>query len=449
MRNPFSGLFRARDKPGRRQTPQDAVSAAPAFSFGSSMSGKPVTPSSAIQVSAVYACVRVIAETVASLPLHVYESTDAGSRKANEHPLYRLLHDEPNTEMTSFVWREAMLTHLLLWGNSYCQIIRSGRSRILGLYPLLPDRMAVDRDGKGKLTYTYTTREGRMAALAPEDVLHIPGLGFDGVMGYSPIALEKAAIGLGIAAEEYGSKFFQNGARPSGILTHPNTVKDPASLRASWNAAYGGSGNASRVAVLEEGMTFVPLSLPNNEAQFLETRKFQVTEICRIFRVPPHMICDLERATFSNIESQNISFAVHTIRPWLVRIEQAINKTLIPENEKGRYYAQFNIDGLMRGDYKSRMEGYAIARQNGWMSANDIRALENLNPISEEEGGNAYLVNGNMIPISLAGLSVLLGLATQSEAEPAEEEPATTEETTVAEEEGDENGETTDARQPV
>ena len=445
MRNPFSHLFRARDKPGRRQTPQDAVSAAPTFSFGSSMSGKSVTPSSAIQVSAVYACVRVIAETIASLPLHIYEATDAGSRKANELPLYRLLHDEPNTEMTSFIWREFMLSHLLLYGNSYCQILRSRRSRIVGLYPLLPDHMAVDRDTKGKLTYTYTTSEGRTVLLAPEDVLHIPGLGFDGVMGYSPIALEKAAIGLGIAAEEYGSKFFQNGARPSGILTHPNTVKDPASLRASWNAAYGGSSNASRVAVLEEGMTFVPLSMPNNEAQFLETRKFQVTEICRIFRVPPHMIGDLERATFSNIESQNISFAVHTIRPWLVRIEQAINKTLIPENEKDRYYVQFNIDGLMRGDYKSRMEGYAIARQNGWMSANDIRALENLNPISEEEGGNAYLVNGNMIPISLAGLGVLLGLATQSEAEPAEEEPAT-EETTVAEEEGDENGETTDAR---
>ena len=168
-------------------------------------------------------------------------------------------------------------------------------------------------------------------------------------------------------------------------------------------------------------MTFVPLSMPNNEAQFLETRKFQVTEICRIFRVPPHMIGDLERATFSNIESQNISFAVHTFRPWLVRIEQAINKTLIPENEKDRYYAQFNIDGLMRGDYKSRMEGYAIARQNGWMSANDIRALENLNPISEEEGGNAYLVNGNMIPISLAGLGVLMGLAIQGNQESSQD----------------------------
>ena len=442
MHNPFSGLFRARDKPSKRTSPKDAVSAAPTFYFGSSISGKSVTARSAIQLSTVYACVRVIAETVASLPLNVFEATDKGGVKALEHPLQRLLHDEPNPEMTSFIWRETMLSHLLLWGNSYCQILRTGRNGIVGLYPLLPDHMEVDRDSRGKLTYTYTTSEGRMVRLDPTDVLHIPGLGFDGVMGYSPIALEKAAIGLGIAAEEYGSKFFQNGARPSGILTHPNTVKDPAALRASWNAAYGGSGNASRVAVLEEGMTFVPLSMPNNEAQFLETRKFQVTEICRIFRVPPHMIGDLERATFSNIESQNISFAVHTIRPWLVRIEQAINKTLIPENEKGRYYAQFNIDGLMRGDYKSRMEGYAIARQNGWMSANDIRALENLNPISEEEGGNAYLVNGNMIPISLAGLGVLLGLATQSEEEPAEE-------TTSAKEEGEENGETTDAGQPV
>ena len=184
MKNPFSRFFRARDKPNT-PSPQDAVSAAPTFSFGSSMSGKSVTPSSAIQVSAVYACVRVIAETIASLPLHIYEATDAGSRKANEHPLYRLLHDEPNTEMTSFIWREVMLSHLLLWGNSYCQIIRSGRSKIVGLYPLLPDHMAVDRGSKGKLTYTYTTSEGKTVLLSPEDVLHIPGLGFDGVMGYS------------------------------------------------------------------------------------------------------------------------------------------------------------------------------------------------------------------------------------------------------------------------
>ena len=394
MKNPFSALFRARDKP------QDAVSAATTFSFGTAGSGKSVNARTAIQVSTVYACVRVIAETVASLPFAVFEQDEHGSQKALDHPLYRLLHDEPNPEMTSFVWREAMLTHLLLWGNSFSQVLRAGRGSIVGLYPLLPDHMEVDRDDKGNLTYTYSTANGQTVKLRPEDVLHIPGLGFDGIMGYSPIAVERNAVGLAIASEEYGSKFFGNGARPSGILTHPNTVKNPKALRESWMEAYGGSANANRVAILEEGMTFTPISIPNNEAQFLETRKFQVDEICRIYRVPPHMIGNLEHATFSNIEHQSIDFAVHCIRPWLVRIEQSINKALFSEKEKGRFYCQFNLDGLMRGSYKERMEGYAIGRQNGFLSANDIRRLENQNPIPVEEGGDAYLVNGNMLPIS-------------------------------------------------
>ena len=354
MKNPFSRFFRARDKPGAT----DSVSSAPTFYFGSSAAGKSVTASTAIQMSTVYACVRVIAETIASLPLHVYQNQGEGSVKALEHPLYPILHDEPNSEMTSFVWRETMIAHLLLWGNAYCQIIRSGRSQILGLYPLLPDRMEVDRDSAGALTYTYSANSGQTVKLRPEDVLHIPGLGFDGIMGYSPIALEKNAIGLGLAAEEYGSKFFSNGARPSGILTHPNTVKDPKKLRDSWNAAYGGSNNSGRVAVLEENMSYTPISMPNSEAQFLETRKFQVSEICRIYRVPPHMVGDLEHATFSNIEHQSISFAVHTIRPWVVRLEQAMNRALFSDKEKGIFYVRFNMDGLMRGDYCCHCQGY-------------------------------------------------------------------------------------------
>lgn len=396
MNHPLARLFRSRDKP------RNSVSAAPAFYFGSSGSGKSVTARSAIQVSAVYACVRVIAETVASLPLHVHENTESGSLKALNHPLYRVLHDEPNAEMTSFILREVMLSHLLLWGNAYCQIIRTGRNQIAQLYPLLPDRMEVDRDSRGALVYTYTTTDGKAVKLAPEEVLHVPGLGFDGIMGYSPIALERNAIGLGIAAEEYGSKFFANGATPSGVLTHPNTVKSPKALRESWNAAHGGSVNSGKVAILEEGMKFERISMPNNEAQFLETRKFQVSEICRIFRVPPHLVGDLEHATFSNIEHQSISFGVHTIRPWLVRIEQSMNRALFSKTEKERFFVRFNMDGLLRGAYKERMEGYAIARQNGWMSANDIRELENLNPIPENEGGYAYLCNGNMVPITEA-----------------------------------------------
>jgi HK97 family phage portal protein len=410
VKNPFLFFSRARDKPGRqpspgrRPSPENVVSSAPTFYFGSSTAGKSVTAKTAIQMSTVYACVRVIAETIASLPLHVYQADGQGSKKATEHPLYRILHDEPNAEMTSFVLRETMLSHLLLYGNAYCQIVRNGRGHILGLYPLLPDQMNVDRDSGGRLTYDYNTRDGKTVRLRPEDVLHIPGLGFDGIMGYSPIALEKNAIGLGLAAEEYGSKFFSNGATPSGVLTHPNTVKDPKRLRESWNAAYGGSSNSGKVAILEEGMQFARISMPNNEAQFLETRKFQVSEICRIYRVPPHLVGDLEHATFSNIEHQGISFAVHTIRPWLVRIEQAMNRALFPEKEKvgspgGRFYVRFNMDGLMRGAYKERMEGYAIGRQNGWLSTNDIRELENMNPVPEDEGGNALLVNGNMLPV--------------------------------------------------
>lgn len=392
MKNPLSRLSRARDKP------QNSVSDAPAFYFGGSLAGKSVSPRSAVQVSAVYACVRVIAETIASLPLHLYAQTDDGSVKAMEHPLYRLMHDEPNSEMTSFVFRETMATHLLLWGNSYSQIIRNGRGEIHALYPLLAENMEVDRVA-GQLVYAYR-KDGMTYTLHPRDVLHIPGLGFDGVVGYSPIALERNAIGLGIAAEEYGSKFFSNGATPAGVLTHPSTVKDPERLRKSWNRVYGGSANAGQVAILEEGLKFDRIAMPNNEAQFLETRKFQVSEICRIYRVPPHLIGDLEHATFSNIEHQGISFAQHTIRPWLVRIEQSLNRALLSENEKVKLYAEFNMSGLLRGDYKSRMEGYALGRQNGWLSANDIREMESLNRIPASEGGDLYLVNGNMMPLT-------------------------------------------------
>ena len=402
MRNPLTWLFHSRDKPGGRSSPRNSVSAALAFYFGSSAAGKAVNPRTAVQMTAVYSCVRVIAETVASLPLHVYQYTEKGSEKALAHPLYRILHDEPNGEMTSFILRETMLAHLLLWGNSYCQILRDGRGRVIGLYPLLPDKMLVDRNSQGVLTYEYTTRDGGIARLRPEDVLHIPGLGFDGIIGYSPVALQKNAIGLGIAAEEYGSRFFSNGATPAGVLTHPNTVKNPTALRESWNAAYGGSAHSGQGAILGEGLKVERSSMPHKDAEVLESRKFQVAEICRIYRVPPHLVGDLEHATFSNIEHQAISFAMHTIRPWLVRIEQSMNKALFPEREKESYYVRFNIDGLMRGSYKERMEGYAIGRQNGWLSADDIRELENMNPLPEGAGGSTYMVNGNMVPITAA-----------------------------------------------
>ena len=240
--------------------------------------------------------------------------------------------------------------------------------------------------------------------MKPTDILHVPGLGFDGLVGYSPIAMAKNAIGLAIAAEEYGSKFYANGAAPSGVLEHPGTLKDPSKVRDSWNEAFGGSSNSHKVAVLEEGLKYTPISISPNEAQFLETRKFQINEIARIFRVPPHMVGDLEKSSFSNIEQQSLEFVKYTLEPWLVRWEQSMARVLISPNNKSQYFIKFNVDGLLRGDYASRMSGYATARQNGWMSANDIRELENLDRISVEDGGDLYLINGNMTKLADAGI---------------------------------------------
>ncbi len=402
----LSGLFRSRDAP-RNSTSGSAYR----FFMGSSASGKRVNERSAMQMTAVYSCVRILSEAVAGLPLHLYQYTDRGSKeKAVDNPLYFLLHDEPNTEMTSFVFRETLMTHLLLWGNAYSQIIRNGKGEVVGLYPLMPDRMTVNRDEKGRLYYEYmassddakTLKDG-MVRLSAYDVLHIPGLGFDGLAGYSPIAMAKNAIGLAIAAEEYGSKFYANGATPSGILEYPGTVKEPDKVRESWNAGFGGSSNAHKIAVLEDGMKYTPISISPNEAQFLETRKFQINEIARIFRVPPHMVGDLEKSSFSNIEQQSLEFVKYTLEPWLVRWEQAMQRALIPHDDKSKYFIKFNVDGLLRGDYQSRMQGYATARQNGWMSANDIRELENLDRIPAEDGGDLYLINGNMMPLSMSG----------------------------------------------
>lgn len=381
------------------------------FLFGGSTSGKLVNERSAMQMTAVYACVRILSEAVAGLPLHLYRK-DEGLRKqkAEDHPLYFLVHDEPNPEMTSFVFRETMMTHLLLWGNAYAQIIRNGKGEVVALYPLMPNRMQVDRDKSGKLYYQYTTSaedaptmKGNSVVLNPSDVLHIPGLGFDGLVGYSPIAMAKNAIGMAIACEEYGAKFFANGAAPSGVLEHPGTVKDPTRLRDTWQGQFGGSANAGRVAVLEEGMKYTPISISPEQAQFLQTRKFQINEIARIFRVPPHMVGDLEKSSFSNIEQQSLEFVKYTLDPWVIRWEQALARSLLSPDEKQSHFFRFNVEGLLRGDYQSRMNGYATARQNGWMSANDIRTLEDMDRIEAEDGGDLYLVNGNMLPLSKAG----------------------------------------------
>lgn len=402
----FSGLFKSRDKPTN-----STAGSAYRFYMGGTTSGKAVTERSAMQMTAVYSCVRILAEAIAGLPIHLYKyKPDGGKEKAIDHPLYLLLHDEPNPEMSSFVFRETLMTHLLLWGNAYAQVIRNGKNEVIALYPLMPNKMNVDRDEHGQLYYEYQrsddeapTMKGSTVRLQPSDVLHIPGLGFDGLVGYSPIAMAKNAIGMAIACEEYGAKFFANGAAPGGVLEHPGTIKDPQRVRESWQSTFGGSGNSNKIAVLEEGMKYTPIGISPEQAQFLETRKFQINEIARIFRVPPHMVGDLEKSSFSNIEQQSLEFVKYTLDPWVIRWEQSIQRTLLTPEEKKSYYVKFNVEGLLRGDYQSRMNGYAIGRQNGWMSANDIRELENLDRIPAEEGGDLYLINGNMLPMREAG----------------------------------------------
>lgn len=395
----------------KKETPKNGLSTSRSIFWGGSTSGAYVNETTAIQTAAVYSCVRVISEAIACLPLHVYRYEQNGFRIIPEHPLYNLLHNAPNPEMTSFVFRETLMSHLLLWGNAYAQIIRDGGGRVRALYPLLPSKMDVSRDENGQIYYTYwrDTDESRPheksggVMLAKEDVLHIPGLSYDGLVGYSPIALARNAVGMAIATEDYGASFFANGANPGGILEHPGTIKNPGGIRDSWEALYKGAKNSGKVAVLEDGLKFHQVSIPPEQAQFLETRKFQLNEIARIFRIPPHMIGDLEKSSFSNIEQQSLEFVKYTLDPWVVRWEQSMHQALILPSEKDDIFLKFNLDGLLRGDYETRMKGYSVGIQNGFFSPNDVRKLENMNLIPGEEGGDNYMVNGNMVKLSDVG----------------------------------------------
>ncbi len=409
-------FIKARDKPTNYYTGSDYT-----FLFGPTTSGKNVNEFTAMQTTAVYSCVRILSEAIASLPLHVYCYKNNGKERVYNHPLYHILHDEPNSEMTSFVFRETLMGHLLIWGNAYAQIIRDGSGKVLALYPLLPNKMGVARDKNGEIFYTYTRTTDEnpniknygQVVLRRQDVLHIPGLGFDGLVGYSPIAMAKNAVGMTLACEEYGASFFANGANPGGVLEHPGVLKDPKKVRDSWNEVYRGTSNAHKVAVLEEGMKYQQIGIPPEEAQFLETRKFQINEIARLYRIPPHMIGDLEKSSFSNIEQQSLEFVKYTLDPWVLRWEMSLQRSLLLPNEKKEYFIKMNVDGLLRGDYQSRMNGYAVGLQNGFLSPNDVRLLEDMNPIPEEDGGNLYLINGNMTKLKDAG-----AFASQPQAQP-------------------------------
>lgn len=446
----WMGFAKARDAP--KETLPDITDnvrdSGNTFIFGRADSGERVDEKSAMQISTVYACVRLLSESVAGLPLHLYKYTgkDGEKEKAVDHPLYKILYRQPNPEMTSFTFREVLMMSLLLWGNAYAQIIRDGKNGILALYPLSPENVEVDRDNGGNIYYIYHAytddvpgENNKDIILQREDMFHIPGLGFNGLVGFSPIAMMKNALGSTMAVEKYGSSFFRNGAQPSGVLEHPGVLKDPAKIRENWSAVYGGANNAHKVAVLEEGMSYKPISLNPQDSQFLETKKFSVDEICRIFRVPPHMVQDLEHATFSNIEHQSIDFVQHTLTPWIIRFEQGIMKDLLLEEEQDEYFPKFNVDGLLRGDYQSRMNGYAVGIANGFMCPNDVRRLENMDPIPESEGGDFFMVNGSSVRLRDLGAAYVqkevdkaLG---RGEQEPEEDEPDESEKETQPDEE--------------
>lgn len=354
----------------------------------------------ALHSTAVFGCVRIISETVAWLPLPIYRRlANGGKQKATDYDLYNLLQTRPHPEVNAFTFRETMNSHLMLWGNAYAEIeFKNGKPVQLNILP--PDKTSPERTEQGNLFYEITLKDGEKRKLADYQVLHIVGLGFDGTKGHSPIQMAKKAVNLSLALDNFGYNFFKNGTNVGAVVTSPDALSDKAysRLKDDLSEKYEGLGNEHRMMLLEEGMTFSKNTIPPNDAQFLESRKFQITDIARIYRVPPHMLADLERATFSNIEHQDLSFVKHTMMPYFRRWEQAINMRIIPENDQQTYFSEFLVDGLLRGDITARYTAYQTALQNGWFNRNEIRAMENHNPMEGEEG-ELYTVNSATIPL--------------------------------------------------
>jgi HK97 family phage portal protein len=358
--------------------------------LGASQAKVTVNEKTAMNFSAVWASVRILSETIGSLPLHVYQ-LDGGIRRVSDtHPTAELL-NRPNGMMTPMVMKETMMAHLCLHGNAYIAIERNNAGKPVKLIPIHPSRVTVTVED-GEKVFIVDERETYLDF----EMIHIPGLSFDGIQGISPIAAARDTFGLGLAANKFGKAFFENGANVGATLKHPGRLSDDAykRLKNSWESRYSGLGNSHKTAILEEGMTVEKTIIPPDQAQFLQTRRFQVEEVARWFLIPPHMLGDLSQSsTRANIEEQGIAFVRNTIRPWAVRIEEEFNSKLLGRGDKS-YFIQFNIDGLLRGDLSSRYKAYAVARQWGWMSVNDIRAKENLNPL---DNGDIYLTPLNMV----------------------------------------------------
>lgn len=343
-----------------------------------SAAGQNVGESSALALPVVYACIRVLAESVAQLPLVLYHTVGRKREVAANHPLYRILHTQPNEEHTSFIWRELTMAHLAAWGNSYSIIYRNRSRQIAELWPLRPDTVQVRRVGGAKRF--DVNLNGTQTQLGSDEVLHIPGIGYDGLTGWSPIRVHREAIGWGLATQDFSARFFGNGAQPQGVLTHPGVVNDPEKLRNDWYKRNSGE-NKQGVAVLQQGMKYEQIGIAPDDAQFVQTRALQIADICRIFNVPPSVVQDYGRATWNNAEQADLSFVKHTLVPWLTRIEAALNTSLLTPTEQKTLFFKFKVQGLLRGDSAGRAAFYASGVTNGWMTRNEVRELEDLDPI--------------------------------------------------------------------
>jgi len=370
--------------------------------WGGRQAGEWVDTETALTVSAVWACVRVIAETIGALPWHVYEKAESNgrvTRNQRDGDVAWLLQTQANPEMSALTMREALAMHALTWGNGYAEIERTTDGRPRWMWLLTPDRVTPTRTAAGGVVYQVRDPQGGETVVPAADMFHVHGLSFDGLVGYSPIDIARRSLGLSIALEKFGSKFFQNGAHPGAVLEHPGKLSEQAhkNLRESIQSQIGGD-NALKPFILEEGMKWQAMTIPPDAAQFLESRRFQISEVCRWFRVPPHMVADLERSTFSNIEHQALEFVTHTLMPWCRRFETEADIKLFGAVNRGRVYTRLQLAGLLRGDLKSRYDAYAVGRQWGWLSANDVRDLEDMNPVA---GGDEYLAPMNMAPADM------------------------------------------------
>ena len=355
--------------------------------------GMPVNPSTVLTHATVWACTRIISETISTLGWHVMNNKPDGTRERSlTDKLLWILNSQANPEMTAFTWRETALLHAMIYGNHYSEIERDGGGRPVALWPidLLRTDVQIRRSESGSMVYRATPENGDARDIAQANMIHLHGLGSDGLYGLSVIQLARRSIGSGLAMGEFGANFFANGAHVGIALKHPGKLSEPAkdNLKKSFNAAYAGPQNVAKTFVLEEGMELERLSMTMLDAQFLESRAFDVLEICRWFRVPPHKVADLQRATFSNIEHQAIEFVTDTILPWCRRLEQEVDIKLIGYGLQGIKSTRLNIDTLLRGDVTSRFNAYEKGRLGGWLSANDVRRLENMAPI---ENGDIYL----------------------------------------------------------